>query len=102
MVPSAVVTQRYEPSGLMAGHLLCGKHLDAEPLCLTLEPTGELIAGDAFGEARIVVQPLGDADLASDAGPLDHEGVDTLPCGVESGREPGRSAADDDEVVEPA
>jgi len=66
---------------------------------LSHEPFGQLRAGDAVGEARVVVYLAADAGLASERAGLHHHGVDAFPGGVDGGRQPGRPAPDDDQVV---
>ena len=93
-------TQRYSLVHRDPGDLLRLQDLDAEALSLEAEAVGELGAGDAFGEAGKVVQALGDPHLPTDAAALDDQRLDPFARGVEGGGQPGRPAADDDQVVE--
>src|SRR5205814_4733221 len=61
---------------------------------------GELCASNTLWKARIVVQPLGQSRLTTEAGTLYDKHVDALARRVDRRREAGRSAADDDTVVE--
>ena len=83
-----------------------GRHrreqLDAEPLGLLDEAPGQLIPTDPVRESGVVIDPVRHAGLATQRGALDHHGVDALARGVDRGRETGRPATDDREVVERA
>src|SRR5579862_7869167 len=64
-------------------YFLRGEYLDPESLRLAAHPVGEFGAGDAVGKAGKIVQLLGDTRLATNAGALDDQGVDTFTGGVE-------------------
>ena len=81
-------------------HLLRRQHLHAEAFGLPPQSVRQVVAGDALGEAREVVEPLGDPGLTADAAALDHQHAHPLAGGVERCRQPGRAGPDDDEVVE--
>src|SRR5262249_59653407 len=55
-------------------------------------------AADARREAEVVLDPLRRSRLAAEGGALDHERVQPLRRGVDGGAEPGRAAADDEQV----
>src|SRR4051794_297630 len=59
---------------------------------------GELGAAGAGGEAEVVLDRARGARLAAERGALDDQGVEALGRTVDRGAEPGRAAADDDEV----
>ncbi len=63
------------------------------------ESLGEVRTANAFGEAGIVVDALGDAGLAAEPAAFDHHGVNAFSGRIDRGGEPGRAAADDREVV---
>ena len=65
-------------------------------------PVGELGAGDAVGEAEVVLDPRALPGLAAGGVPLDEHGAQALRRAVDRRAQPGRAAADDDEVVEVA
>ena len=54
-------------------YLLRGQDLDPEAPRLLRQPVGQIRAADAVRPAGEVVQPLGDARLAADPGPLDDQ-----------------------------
>ncbi len=88
--------------GRQPGDLDRGEQLHAVPAGLLDEPVGQLAAADAVREAGVVVDPLGDAGLAAEAGLVHHDRLDALPGGVDGGRQSGRAAADDHQVVRAA
>src|SRR5207248_9292901 len=82
-----------------AGDLDGSEHFHAVPAGLRDEPVGQVAAADPLREARVVLDPLGDPGLAAQAALVDHDRVDALAGGVDGGGQPGRSAADDHQVV---
>ena len=87
---------------LDGGDFLGGEDFDPEALSLGAKAVGELGAGDPFGEAGEVIEPLRDARLAANAAAFDDEDIQPFARGIERSRQPGRAAADDNEVVEAA
>ena len=85
---------------LQADHVAGGEHLGAELDRLPAGPVGELRAGDPVREAEVVLDPGALPGLAAGGGALDQHGAQALGRPVHRGAEPGRAAADDDEVVE--
>ena len=75
------------------------KDLHAEALGLLAHLVGQVRAGDALGEAGVVVDALGGSGLAADTTALDDQGVHALAGGVDGGGQSGGSGADDDEIV---
>ena len=59
----------------------------------------ELFAGDAGGEAEVVLDARGGAGLAARRLALDDDGPQALRGPVDGGRQAGRAGADDDGVV---
>src|SRR5580700_10204438 len=84
---------------LHGGDRHCGDELHSVSADLSHEPVGQLAAGDAVGESRIVVDPVADPGLAAEGAGVYDDRVDTFPGGVDGGRQPGRPAPDDDQVV---
>ena len=70
----------------------------AELLRLHERPLREVGAGDAGREAEVVLDPRAGAGLPAGRDPVDAQRSQSLGCAVHCGGEPGRSAADDDEV----
>ena len=70
----------------------------AELLGLLLHLLGEVEAGDALGEAGVVLDELGEGDLAAGHVALEDDGVEAAAAAVDAGREAGRAGADDDDV----
>ena len=58
----------------------------------------QLRAADARREAEVVLDPPRRSRLAAESAALDHERVEPLRCAVDGGAEPGRAAADDEQV----
>ena len=75
------------------------QQLHPVPADLRHETVGQLAAGDALGEAGVVVDPVADGGLAAERAVLNHDGVDALPGRVDGRGQPGGSASDDDQVV---
>ena len=88
------------PALVDGGHLLHGQELGAEAGRLRRGPAGEVGAGEAHGEAEVVLDPRALAGLAARRLALDQRRSQALRRAVDGGREPGRPAADDHEVVE--
>src|SRR6266487_5846537 len=79
--------------------VLGGKQFDAKAFGLLYNTLGKLGAGDAFGEAGVVVQAFGDTGLSSQDTALDDQDVKAVTCGINSGCKGGGAATDDDEVI---
>ena len=77
-----------------------GEQLGAELDRLPPGPVGELGAGDAVGEAEVVLDPRALPGLPAGGHPLDQHRAQPLGRAVDRRAEPGRAAADDDQVVE--
>ena len=73
--------------------------LGAEAAGLVGRPLGEVGALEAAREAEVVLDPARLAGLAARGLALDHDGAQPLGRAVDGRGEPGRAAADDDEVV---
>ena len=74
--------------------------LGAELGGLAAGAVGQLGAGDAVGEAEVVLDPAALPGLPARGLPLDEHGAQPLGRAVDGGAQPGRAAADDHEVVE--
>ena len=59
---------------------------------------GQLAAADPGREAEVVLDPPRGAGLAAEHGALDHQRVEALGGAVDGGAEPGRAAAEDQQV----
>ena len=70
----------------------------AELLGLDLRAGGERLAGDAGGEAEIVLDPGAGAGLTARCLLLEHHGVESLGGGVHGGGQPGGPCPDHDHV----
>src|SRR4051794_6432919 len=70
----------------------------AELSRLERRPPGELGAGEARRKAEVVLDPRARARLTSRGEALDHERAEALGGGVDRRGEPGRAAAQDDDV----
>ena len=88
------------PFPAYGGNLHCGQKLHAVPAGLGDEPVGQVGPGDPVREAGVVVDALGQPGLPAEAGLVHHQRVDALAGGIDGGRQPGRPAAHDDQVVE--
>ncbi len=85
---------------LQAGHLARGQHLGAELRGLPPGPVGELRPRYPIREAQVVLDPRALPRLTSGREPLHQHGAQPLRSAVHRGAQPGRPAADDDQVVE--
>ena len=85
---------------LQAGHLPGGQHLGAELGRLPPGPVGQLRAGHPVREAQVVLDPRALPGLPAGRQPLDQHGPQPLGRAVHRGAQPGRAAADHDQVVE--
>ena len=85
---------------LDAGHLLHRQQLRAEPLRLGGCAASEVAAAEAGREAEVVLDARALAGLAAERLPLHQRGLQALGCSVDGGRQPGRPAADDQQIVE--
>ena len=88
------------PPGLEADDVAGQHQLGAEPGHLGQGPVGEVGAAQAAWEAEVVLDRGALAGLPSRRLALDDDGAQTLRRGVHAGGQPGRSAADDADVVE--
>jgi hypothetical protein len=88
------------PVHLEGGGLAGGQQLGAELDGLPPRAVGELTAGYAVGEAEVVLDPRGLARLAAGRVLLHEHGAQALGRAVDRRAEPGRAAADHDQVVE--
>ena len=77
-----------------------GEELGAEAVGLEEGALGELVAGEALGEAEIVLDARAGAGLAADGVGLDDKGAQAFGGAVDARGEPGGTGADDDDVVE--
>src|SRR6185312_14341510 len=82
------------------GDLLGREDLDPEALCLCPKAVREVGAGYAFRESGEVVEALRDTGLAADAAAFNNQRLDALARRVERRGQAGRTAANNDEVVE--
>ncbi len=73
--------------------------LGAEPPRLLEGPAGELVAGDAGGEAKVVLDARRGPGLPARGLALDHDRAQALRRAVHGRGEPRRAGADDDRVV---
>ena len=75
-----------------------GRRAGAELARLGDRPAGQLGAADPGREAEVVLDPPRGARLAAEHGALDEQRVEALRGAVDGGAEPGRAAADDEQV----
>ena len=75
------------------------EHLGAEAPRLLQRAARQLVAGDARGEAEVVLDPRRRAGLAAGRLALDHDRAQALRRPVHGGGQPRRPAADDHRVV---
>ncbi len=73
--------------------------LGAQPPRLPQRAARQLVAGDARGEAEVVLDPGGGAGLAAGRLALDHDRAQALRRPVHGRGQPGRAGADDHRVV---
>src|SRR6266568_3563095 len=99
-VPSSKRTTR--AAHVQGDHVAGGEYLGLELAGLPARPLGELRPGHAVGEAEVVLDPGALPGLAADRLALDQHRVQALGRAVDGRAQPGRSAADDDQVVEVA
>jgi len=77
-----------------------GRHrLGAELRRVGRHPLDQVVAGDALGEAGVVVHVGRLDDLAADDGLLQHDGVEQRSPAVECRGQSRRSGSDDDHVA---
>ena len=81
-----------------AGHFTGGVQPGAEPHRLNGGPPGESFAGDAVRKPRVVLDPRARAGLAADRHGVQRDRAQALRRAVDRGGEPGRAAADDDQI----
>jgi hypothetical protein len=74
--------------------------MSAEPSSSTARAVREVGAGEALGEAEVVLDRRALPGLAAGGVAFDDDGREPLGRGVHRRREPGRTATDDAEVVE--
>ena len=74
------------------------QELGAELPRLLVGTEGELVAGDAGGEAEVVVDHGALAGLAAEGLTLEHHGAEALGRAVDGGGEAGRPGADDEQI----
>ena len=72
--------------------------LGAELHGLLLHLLGEVEARDALGEAGVVLDELGERDLAAGHVALEDDRLEAAAAGVDAGREARGAGADDDDV----
>ena len=100
---SAAAREQHRPDrpALLEPDDLAGQHqLGAEPRDLGERALGEVGAAQALGEAEVVLDRRALAGLSARGLALDDDRAEPLGSGVHPGREPGRAAADDADVVE--
>ena len=97
--PPLSSTNRAAPSTRSADRLLDGEQLGAEPPRLVGRAARQVRAAQPGREAQVVLDPARLARLAARRLALDHHGLQALRGAVHRGRQPGRAAADDHEVV---
>ena len=90
----------HRAAGLEADDVAGQHHLGAEPGRLRHRAVGEVGAGEALGEAEVVLDRRALPGLAARGVALDDDGLQPLGGGVHRGGEAGRAGADDAEVVE--
>ncbi len=88
------------PARLERADLLDREQLGAEAARLVVRAAREVGAREPVGEAEVVLDPRGLAGLAAGRLALHEHGAQALRGAVHGGGEPGRAAADDDQVVE--
>ena len=98
--PVAELHDARRAAGLQADDVARGEHLRAELRRLSPGPVGELGAGHTVREAEVVLDAGALPGLATGGLPLDEHGPQTLGRPVDRAAQPGRAAADHDQVVE--
>ena len=88
------------PAAVEPRHLKRDSGLGTELQCLVEGAPGQRHAGDAGGEAEIILDPGALAGLPSGGGSLDDEGTESFGRSIHGGRKPGRTGPDHDEIVE--
>ena len=88
------------PAHLEAHDVLRQDHLGAEPPSLRDGAVGEVCAGQALGEAQVVLDRRALPGLAAWRLAFDDDCLQALGGAVDGGGEPGRSATHDAQVVE--
>lgn len=97
-----VVGDADEPGARVAADATChhgGQQVGAEAPGLLDHAVGEVLTGDTAREARVVLDVRAGASLAAESlVAVEQQRLDLLAAGVDSRRETGRAATDDDEV----
>ena len=96
----AVGDQYVEALGIGAqrAHALDLAHLGTELLGLLLHLLREVEPGDALGEARVVLDQVGEGDLPAGHVALEDGGLEATATAVDAGRQARGAGADDDDV----
>ena len=84
---------------LHGGHRHCRQEFHPVATCLGHEAVGQLRTRDPVGKSRVVIDAVADPGLAAEGTGIDDDGIDAFPSGIDGGRQPGRSAPNDDEVI---
>jgi hypothetical protein len=82
------------------GDVLRGEDLRAEPPGLRGRAMRRVGAAETAREAQVVLDSRAGSGLAARRVPLDEHGTQAFRCGVDRAGQPGRTTADDDEIVE--
>ncbi len=85
---------------LEAHHLVGDRHFDAEFLRLIVGARHQRNAADAGWKAEIILDAGRRARLAAERTTVEHQGGKPFRSCIDAGREPGRSGADDRNVIE--
>ena len=91
VLPSSNRTTRFEPCTSSADESRVSEQLGAELARLPAGPVGELAAGDAVGEAEVVLDPAALPGLPAGRLALDEHRPQPLGGAVDGGAEPGRA-----------
>ncbi len=101
----AVIEVQSETAGVIGHaqlfHFIRDRHFGAEFLRLIVGPRHQGDAGDAGRKAEIVLDPGRRAGLAAERPAIEHKNGEPFRRGIDRGREPGRTGADDGHVVDP-